>query len=244
MTLRWGYHCSIPWSIFHWFLFCRHWPAMHMNVLCWQPPAWCSPFWCHHHQFQAMPMVNHLGCGNNAHGYFVTMSILGGCGNRTVPVHLQKMSKNVSPLCSRKFVLQLRFQPWKATLLGLYLRWISLWMWVRVLPGRRHWFTTSPITWQTKLVEAAIAGISRLCSYAIGTLSTPFFSKRMKKINDEDCQRGCSGWYGIHVARRQLNTVGLTLQAPLLWVWVWVYAPASIFDAGWPYRLWRVEIRC
>lgn len=129
----------------------------------------------------AMPMVNHLGGGNNAHGYFVTMSIWATVATLLFLFTFKNVEERVT-VQQEKIGIATAFSalkgntPWFVFALNIVVMWGAVFF----QGGALIYYITYNLG-KPELVSV-IAGISAFVPM-IGTLSTPFFSKRMKKIN-------------------------------------------------------------
>lgn len=129
----------------------------------------------------AMPMVDQLGGGDKAHGYFVTMSIWAVVATllflftfknveEKVLVHQEKMG------IATAFKALKGNTPWFVFALNIVVMWGAVFF----QGGALIYYITYNLG-KPELV-GVIAGIGAFVPM-IGTLATPFFSRRMKKIN-------------------------------------------------------------
>ena len=129
----------------------------------------------------AMPMVDQLGDGDKAHGYFVTMSIWAVVGTLLFLFTIKNVEEKVL-VKQEKMGIVTAFKalkgntPWFVFALNIVVMWGAVFF----QGGALIYYITYNLG-KPELV-GLIAGIGAFVPM-IGTLSTPFFSKRMKKIN-------------------------------------------------------------
>jgi len=129
----------------------------------------------------AMPMIDQLGGGDKAHGYFVTMSIWAVVATLLFLFTFKNVEERVE-VKQEKIGLLTAFKalkdntPWKVFALNIVVMWGAVFF----QGGALVYYITYNLG-KPELV-GVIAGIGAFVPM-IGTLSTPFFAKRMKKIN-------------------------------------------------------------
>jgi GPH family glycoside/pentoside/hexuronide:cation symporter len=129
----------------------------------------------------AMPMIEHLGNGDKAHGYLVTMSIWAAVATLLFLFTFKTVEEKVL-VQQDKIGIATAFKalkgntPWKVFALNIVVMWGAVFF----QGGALIYYITYNLA-KPDLVPV-IAGIGAFVPM-IGTLSTPFFSKRMKKIN-------------------------------------------------------------
>ncbi len=129
----------------------------------------------------AMPMIDQLGGGDKAHGYFVTMSIWAVVATLLFLFTFKNVEERVE-IKQDKIGLLTAFKalkdntPWKVFALNIVVMWGAVFF----QGGALVYYITYNLG-KPELV-GVIAGIGAFVPM-IGTLSTPFFAKRMKKIN-------------------------------------------------------------
>ncbi len=129
----------------------------------------------------AMPMVDQLGDGDKAHGYFVTMSIWAVVATLLFLFTFKNVEEKVL-VHQEKMGIVTAFKalkgntPWFVFALNIVVMWGAVFF----QGGALIYYITYNLG-KPELV-GLIAGIGAFVPM-IGTLSTPFFSKRMKKIN-------------------------------------------------------------
>lgn len=129
----------------------------------------------------AMPMVDQLGDGDKAHGYFVTMSIWAVVATLLFLFTFKNVEEKVL-VHQEKMGIVTAFKalkgntPWFVFTLNIVVMWGAVFF----QGGALIYYITYNLG-KPELV-GLIAGIGAFVPM-IGTLSTPFFSKRMKKIN-------------------------------------------------------------
>lgn len=129
----------------------------------------------------AMPMVNHLGAGDAAHGYLVTMSIWAVVATLLFLFTFKNVEEKVL-VKQDKIGIATAFKaikgntPWFVFALNIVVMWGAVFF----QGGALIYYVTYNLA-KPELV-GVIAGVGAFVPM-IGTLATPFFSKRMKKIN-------------------------------------------------------------
>lgn len=129
----------------------------------------------------ALPMVDHLGGGDKAHGYFLTMAIWATVATLLFLFTFKNVEERVL-VQQDKIGIATAFKalkgntPWFVFALNIVVMWGAVFF----QGGALIYYITYNLG-KPELVSV-IAGIGAFVPM-IGTLSTPFFSKRMKKIN-------------------------------------------------------------
>ena len=129
----------------------------------------------------AMPMIDKLGGGDKAHGYFLTMSIWAVVATLLFLFTFKNVEEKVL-VQQEKIGFLTAFKalqgntPWFVFALNIVVMWGAVFF----QGGALIYYVTYNLA-RPELVSV-IAGIGAFVPM-IGTLSTPFFSKRMKKIN-------------------------------------------------------------
>ncbi len=129
----------------------------------------------------AMPMIDHLGNGDKAHGYLVTMSIWAMVATILFLFTFKNVEEKIT-VQQEKIGLATAFKalkdntPWKVFALNIVVMWGAVFF----QGGALVYYITYNLG-KPELISV-IAGIGAFVPM-IGTLATPLFAKHMKKIN-------------------------------------------------------------
>lgn len=129
----------------------------------------------------AMPMIDHLGGGDKAHGYFVTMSIWAVVATVLFLFTFKNVEERVLVQQEKVGITAaLKAMKGNTPWFVFALNFVVMWGAVFFQGGALIYYITYNLG-RPELVSV-VAGITAFIPM-IGTLATPFFSKRMLKIN-------------------------------------------------------------